>query len=153
MGQSEFFIDTGMLDLFHALAKGPATVPALADATGRPVARVARDIDRLLKHGYVEVVGRKGEHNIYQGTGKDIPATASSGKHMLEHLKKGVELLDRGKARGTITSAVLKTTEEKANEIFDMILKLRERVSEIDREGEEPAEGPLVTVFFGLMIE
>ena len=152
MGQSEFFIDTGILDLFHELAKGPATVPALADATGRPVARVARDIDRLLKRGYVEVVGRKGENNVYRGTGKDIPSTADSGKHMLEHLKKGVDLLARGKAKGTMSSGVLKTTEKKANEIFDLITELRDRVRAIEKE-EEPAEGSLVTVFFGAWVE
>ena len=153
MSQKEFFIDTGMLDLFHALAEGPATVPALADATGRPVARVARDIDRLLKRGYVEVVGKKGENNVYRGTKKSIPATADSGKHMLEHLKKGVDLVVRGKAKGTMSSAVIKTTEEKASKIFDMIVELRERITEIHQEAEEPAEGALVTVFFGLWIE
>ncbi|ADR35875.1 hypothetical protein Ocepr_0415 [Oceanithermus profundus DSM 14977] len=148
MARNEVFLDTGALEVLHKLTEGEFTAPALADATGRALARIVRDLDRLERHGLVQVVGQKGEHKVYKATGRSASATVDTAKHLLEHLKTGVDKIARGKAEGTMSAVFFRTTEERAKEVFELIRQLRERLAALEAE-EEPETGPLVTVFFG----
>ncbi|WP_287409944.1 hypothetical protein [Oceanithermus sp.] len=148
MAGYEVFLDTGALEVLHKLTEGEFTAPALADATGRALARIVRDLNRLERHGLAQVVGQKGEHKVYKATGRSASATADTAKHLLEHLKTGMDKIARGKAEGTMSAVFFRTTEERAREVFDLIQQLRERIAEVSAE-EEPETGPLVTVFFG----
>ncbi|GEM89798.1 hypothetical protein ODE01S_12320 [Oceanithermus desulfurans NBRC 100063] len=141
-------MDTGALEVLHKLTEGEFTAPALADATGRALARIVRDLNRLERHGLIQVVGQRGEHKVYKATGRSANATADTAKHLLEHLKTGMDKIARGKAEGTMSAVFFRTTEERAREVFDLIQQLRERIAEVSAE-EEPETGPLVTVFFG----
>ncbi len=152
MARNEVFLDTGAIEVMHKLTEGEFTAPALADATGRALARIVRDLDRLERHGLVRVVGQKGEHKVYKATGRSASATADTAKHLLEHLKTGVDKIGRGKAEGTMSTVFFRTTEERAKEVFELIQQLRERLAALEAE-EEPETGPLITVFYGVWKE
>ena len=152
MARNEVFLDTGAIEVMHKLTEGEFTAPALADATGRALARIVRDLDRLERHGLVEVVGQKGEHKIYKAVSRSFEATMGSTQHLLDHIKTGMDKIARGKAEGTMSAAIFKATEEQVKEVFDMIQQLRERLTEMDA-GEEPEEGTMLTAFFGVWKE
>ena len=148
MARNEVFLDSGSIEVMHKLTEGEFTAPALADATGRSLARIVRDLDRLQRHGLIEVVGQKGEHKVYKAINQSFEASINSAQHLLDHFKKGMDKIARGKAEGTMSAAIFRTTEDRANEVFELIRQLRERLAEMESE-QEPETGPMVTVFFG----
>lgn len=148
IARNEIYLDTGALEVLHKLTEGEFTAPALADATGRALARIVRDLNRLERHGLVRVVGQKGEHKVYKAVSRSFEASYASARHLLEHLKTGMDKIARGKAEGTMSMATFRTTEERAREVFDQMQQLRKRLSEMEAE-EEPETGSLVTFFFG----
>ena len=148
MARNEVFLDTGALEVLHKLTEGEFTAPALADATGRALARIVRDLDRLERHGLVQVVCQKGEHKVYKAVSRSFEASYASAQHLLEYLKTGMDKIARGKAEGTMSVATFRTTEDRAREVFDLIHQLRERLTMMEAE-EDPETGPLVTFFFG----